>query len=294
MNQAPDQPTRLFDEVVVNAPTESIREEHRYFERDGKQLFCAEYVPTTPSAAGVVLCAPFAEEKIRSLRVYVSLARALATNGVAALLFDYYGDGDSEGDFEEASFEDRIRDIRAVYEDFGRHHNLNKVGLLGLRWGGTLAAIMADELRPSALVLWEPVIDTSKYFFDHLRSYLASQMLIEGKITRKREELVEALEKGETLTVEGYNLTGTFFAAAREHGLVDFAPKFGGPTLVVQLAGAPTRIRPELEQLTASYTDGKLEAMRREFEWEKTERWRPAPAELFNLTLDFLRTHELF
>lgn len=282
-----------LDTDNVNAPTDEIREEHRYFERDGKHLFCAEYLPTSPTKGGVILCAPFAEEKIRTLRIYVSLARLLARSGLATLCFDYYGDGDSEGNFEDASFEDRQSNITAVYQDFQKRHELDSVGLLGLRWGGTLAALTAEKLNPAFLVLWEPVVDTSKYFFDHLRSYLATEMLVDGKISRKRDELVEYLSAGNMLTVEGYNLTGDFFTSARANGLKDQQLTYSGPTLVVQLAGNPARIRPELEQLTEIYKRGQLQAMKREFEWEKTERWRPAPPELFGLTLDFLKTNEL-
>ena len=282
-----------IDTDHVNAPTDDIHEEHRYLERDGKHLFCAEYVPTSPAKGGVILCAPFGEEKIRTLRVYVSLARLLARSGLASICFDYYGDGDSEGDFEDASFDDRLADITSVYHDFQKRHALDSVGLIGLRWGGTLAALTAEQLNPAFLVLWEPVVDTSKYFFDHLRSYLATEMLIEGNISRKRDELVDYLAAGNILTVEGYNLTGDFFATARANGLKDRQPAYSGPTLVVQLAGNPARIRPELEQLAGVYEHGQLHAMKREFEWEKTERWRPAPPELLGLTLDFLKTNEL-
>ncbi|MEW5794998.1 MAG: alpha/beta hydrolase [Candidatus Zixiibacteriota bacterium] len=281
------------EQAEINTPTGSVREEHRYLIRDGKHLFCAEYAPVGGAKCGVVLCAPFAEEKIRTLRVYVSFARALARRGVAAVCFDYYGDGDSEGSFEDASFDDRLRDISAVFSDFQGRYTMSKITLFGLRWGGTLAALSADVLKPAGLILWEPVVDTSKYFFDHLRSQIASQMLIDGKISQKREQLVESLEAGETIMVEGYNLRGEFFVKARDTGLKDRPTTYTGPTLVVQLAGSPARLNPELEALAGSFAQSKLAALKREFEWEKTELWQPTPPELFGLTLDFMKTHGL-
>ena len=281
------------DLLEVNTPSEAIREEHRYFRRDGKHLFCVDYIPAAGATRGLVLCAPFAEEKIRTLRVYVSLARALARCGVAATCFDYYGDGDSEGEFEDAGFDDRLKDITAVFHDFQARHALSKVGLLGLRWGGTLAALAAEELQPAVLILWEPIVDTSKYFFDHLRSSIATQMLIDGKISHKREDLVTSLEAGKTIMVEGYNLNGDFFCCARETGLKDHRPRYSDPALIVQLAGNPAHLNPELEKLAASYSQSRLLAFKREFEWEKTETWQPAPPSLFSATLDFLKAHEL-
>lgn len=293
MGMPPHNSASPVDFREVNAPSAAIREEHRYLLRDGKHLFCAEYAPAAGTERGFVLCAPFAEERIRTLRVYVSLARAIARSGAAAICFDYFGDGDSEGDFEEASFDDRLQDLPAVYSDFQVRHSLSKVGLLGFRWGGTLAALAAEELRPAALVLWEPIVDTSKYFFDHLRSSVASQMLIYGKVVHKREELVASLEAGETIMVEGYNLSGDFYCQARKAGLKDFQPRYSGPVLVAQLAGNPGRLNPELEKLASSYSQSRLVAFKREFEWEKTETWQPAPPALFAATLEFLRAHEL-
>jgi alpha/beta superfamily hydrolase len=281
------------DLLEVNSPSELVREEHRYFLRGGKHLFCVDYIPVAGATGGVVLCAPFAEERIRTLRVYVSLARALARRGIAVICFDYYGDGDSEGDFEDAGFDDRLKDITAIFHDFQQRHALSRVGLLGLRWGGTLAALAAEELQPAVLILWEPIVDTSKYFFDHLRSCIASQMLIDGKISQKREELVACLEAGKTIVVEGYNLNGDFFCRARETGLKDHQPRYSGPVLIVQLAGNPARLNPELETLAQAYSQNRLLALKREFEWEKTELWQPAPPALFGVTLEFLKTHEL-
>ncbi|MCX6830393.1 MAG: alpha/beta hydrolase [candidate division Zixibacteria bacterium] len=278
----------------INAPNEKVLEKHGYFEREGKHLYCAEYLPASGAESGFVLCSPFGEEKVRTLRVYVSFARALASLGVAVICFDYYGDGDSEGNFEEATFDDRTADIRAIYNDFRTKHALKKMGLMGLRWGGTLAALLSEELQPETLILWEPVIDTAKYFYDHLRAFLASQMLIEGKVTRNREELIKELEGGKILTVEGYNLTGRFFFGAREATLKGRKYDYRGNSLIIQISPSPGKIRPELEELKSNLGNSELVSLPREFEWEKTETWRPAPPQLFGETFNFLDKNGFF
>jgi uncharacterized protein len=284
----------LPDLKNINAPNLAIIEKHQYYIRDGKHLFTAEYLPIGDMKAGVILCAPFAEEKVRTLRIYVSLARTLASLGVGTICFDYFGDGDSEGHFEEATFEDRLADIGAIYRYFKEKNSLRKIGLMGLRWGGTLASLISEELQPKFLILWEPVVDTSKYFYDHLRSYLASQMLIEGKASKNRDDLIKEMEAGQAVTVEGYNLTGKFFFKARENGLKGRKFSFQSQTLIVQIAPNPSRIRPELEELKAAFTNCDLVAIPREFEWEKTETWQPAPPRLFGETLSFLEKNEIF
>ncbi len=278
----------------INFPNNTVVEEHNYFSRDGKNLFYAEFMPKSEPSAGLVLCGPFAEERVRTIRIYVSFARALASMGTAVICFDYYGDGDSEGAFGDASFNDRIADINGIYRYFREKHALHKTGLLGLRWGGTLATYAAESVSPEALILWEPVIDTSEYFYNHLRSHLASQMLIEKKIIKDRDQLVSDLKAGQTIMVEGYDLTGEFYIKASESGLKDKSSGYKGDVLVVQIGPNVSSIRPELTALADCYPNSEVVAVPREFEWSKTETWQPAPPDLFNKTFNFLDTHGFF
>jgi len=283
-----------IDLTKINNPNDSIAENHVFFKRDDKHLFTAEYIPKRTVEKGVVLCAPFAEEKVRTVRIFISLSRALATLGIAVVYFDYFGDGDSEGAFEDADFDDRLKDIRAVYNNFQKKHNLQRMGLLGLRWGGTLATLCLDALQPDLLVLWEPVVDTEKYFFNHLRSHVAAQMLVDGKVTKNRDEMVEELRNGQIHMVEGYNLTGDFFFKAQQEGLLGKQFSYPGKVQIVQISGNPARIRPELVTLKEAFPEGEIVAVPREFEWEKTETWQPAPPELFAKTLEFLEENDFF
>jgi alpha/beta superfamily hydrolase len=278
----------------VNLPNLAYQEAHGFFVRDGKHLFRADYVPQGRAGSCLVLCSPFAEEKVRTQRVYVSFARALASAGAAAICFDYFGDGDSEGDFEAARLDDRLLDIKVVYRDACKRTGARRTGLLGLRWGATLAALAAEELQPDFLILWEPIVDTDKYFRDHLRSHLASQMLTEGKVIRNREQLIEDLKAGEVLTVEGYNVTRDFFFAASRSGLANRTFARAGKTLVMQIGGIAGKIRAELTGLQAAMKDCTLQAVPREFQWDKTEIWQPAPPQLFEQTLNYMDEHGFF
>ena len=278
----------FIDLKTVNSPHEDVVEEHGYIVRDGKHLFYAAYTPRDGADRGIVLVSPFGEEKVRTLRIYVSLSRSLARLGLSVLYFDYYGDGDSEGDFADASFGDRIADIKAAKEYLKGKTGIQKVGLLGLRWGATLAALVSREISPEFLILWEPVIDTERYFFDHLRSNIASQMILEGKVVKNREALVEELEAGGTISVEGYSISGEFFVDARKNGLAGKSFDYNGKTLIVQISRNTEKIRQELSELKNAFGSSELVAVPKEFEWEKTETWNPAPPELFNATFDFL------
>jgi uncharacterized protein len=280
-----------MDFSKVNFPHPNATEEQGYFERDGKHLFYALYRPEKEIKSGLVLCSPFAEEKVRTLRIYVSFARAMAQLGVAVLCFDYYGDGDSEGDFETTPFNERLIDIKAAVAFLKEKTSATNIGLLGLRWGATLAALSAEKIAPDYLILWEPIVNCSKYFYDLLRTNLASQMLIEGKVKRTREELLKDFEAGQPVSVEGYLLRGEFFFAARENGLEDKKFDYKGKSCIAQIARNVSRIRPDMEKLRDSFADAELISVPKEFEWEKTDIWQPAPPELFESTIKFMDKH---
>jgi alpha/beta superfamily hydrolase len=281
-----------MDFSKINQPNPAIYEDHGYFQRDGKHLFYALYLPEKGAKTGIVLCAPFAEEKVRTLRIFVSFARALASIGIAALCFDYYGDGDSEGDFETTPFDDRLIDIKAAVGFLKEKTSVEKVGLMGLRWGATLTALTAEEMSPDFLILWEPIVNCSKYFYDLLRTNLASQMLIDGKVKKTRDVLIKELEDGKSVSVEGYSLRSEFFFRARETGLIDKKFEYSGKTCIIKITKNISRIRPELEKLKEAFTDCELLVVPKEFEWEKTDIWQPAPPQLFESTIKFLEKND--
>jgi len=277
-----------LDFAKINSPNDRIIEEHGFLVRDGKRLFYALFAPVTKPRTGLVLCSPFAEEKVRTVRVFVSFARLLSSMGVAVLCFDYLGDGDSEGDFEAATFDDRIRDTEAAYKFLKERFALGHVGILGLRWGATLAALCFDLLRPDFLILWEPVTDSRKYFYDYLRLNVASQLLTEGKIRRNRDDLIKDLEAGGNIVVEGYVFTGQFYIEARKHELAATKFEHRCPTLIAQIQKNTTVMRQDIIDLKEALGPAEVAAVPKEFEWEKTENWMPAPPELFGKTLEFM------
>ena len=119
-------------------------------------------------------------------------------------------------------------------------------------------------------------------------------MLVDGKVTINRDEMIADLKNGKIHMVEGYNLTGDFFFRAQQEGLSGKRFSYPGPVQIIQISGNPARIRPELVTLKEAFPNSEIEAVPREFEWEKTETWQPAPPELFGRTLKFLGKNDFF
>jgi uncharacterized protein len=107
-------------------------------------------------APGVVFLHGFTGDRMESHWLFVKCARALERAGVASLRFDFFGSGESDGTFREATLASEIEDARAAVEFFRRQKGVDRkrLGLLGLSLGGAIAALIATDARAKALVLW--------------------------------------------------------------------------------------------------------------------------------------------
>jgi exosortase A-associated hydrolase 2 len=217
-----------------------------------------------------VMSHPFAEEKLWSHRVFVGVARDLAARGWPVLRFDYRGAGDSSGRTAETSLETHLADLAAAVAALRRRlPRIERIGLVGLRLGGSVAALLAERsladpslapLRAAPLVLWEPIVNGEAYFQELLRSNLATQLAVYGKVHDNREVLLQRIRDGGSVNVDGYEIGKALIDSCARTDLLPMGPKSHlGPTLVVQIAPtAEQKPRPELQALVASYQSGEL------------------------------------
>ena len=185
------------------------REQPLFFGLGDDRLFGVLHFPQGTPRHGLVICHALAEEKLWSHRVFVALARELANHGIAVLRFDFRGEGESDLDFEQAGIASRIDDaVRAAEVLFEQHPTLTGITFLGHRLGGAIAAAAAARLgsRVQGLLVWDPLPSGHEYLMQLLRSNLAKQMARDGKAPRTRQALIQALEAGETVLVDGYGI----------------------------------------------------------------------------------------
>lgn len=170
--------------------------------------------PPGPQAqCGIVLCAALAEEKLWSYRVYVGVARELARRGFAVLRFDCRGEGESDLEFEQSGLATRAADAaRAAEVLLGSVPGLRRCVFLGHRLGCAVAALAARDTGPACggLIAWDPVENGRNYLMQLLRSALAAELALTGR-ARTRAALIAALERGESVAVEGYLISPAFY-----------------------------------------------------------------------------------
>lgn len=211
-----------------------------FFKNSTYNLFGCLHKPDKPERQndiGLVICSPFAEEKLRSHRVFVNFARYMANDGFTVLRFDYMGHGDSEGNFEDSDIETRLSDIKCAVEIIKEKSKIQKIGLLGLRLGATLASVYAErDLTLDFLVLWEPIINVETYLKQCLRSNVAMQSSTYGEVKYTREKMIQDLFADRAVNIDGYMISGSFYRQASLIDLNKISPKYSKPVCLVHIA----------------------------------------------------------
>ena len=196
----------------------------------GGRTFVLLRVPQRPpgAAEAVLLVPPFAEEMNKSRRMMTQLCEALATGGRAAVIADLYGTGDSDGEFEQATWERWVSDIdRAAAWSAAEGYPVTQV--VGIRLGCLLAAQVAarfaQPLRTS--VFWQPVPAGTRFLEQFLRLRVAASMMEQDR-KETVKDLRERLRSGETLEVAGYRLSGALASAVDTLDLAQLAGSAAG------------------------------------------------------------------
>jgi pimeloyl-ACP methyl ester carboxylesterase len=137
-----------------------------YFGPSGARLFGCYQPPRLGQRRnrGVILCYPMGHEYVAAHRAYRQLATRLSKTGFHVLRFDFYGCGDSAGDCGDGHISQWLDDIGTAITEMRKRSGLAKFCLVGLRLGGSLAALAGARRNDiDALALWDPVIDGGAY-----------------------------------------------------------------------------------------------------------------------------------
>lgn len=179
-----------------------------YLQGEAGSLFSLYYKPAKARADAILFFPPFAEELNKSRRMISQQARNFAQAGLATLVVDLYGTGDSEGELQQADWQQWQKNmLQALQWLLKQGHQ--KVIFWGLRLGCALAMSLLEEHRKqiSALLLWQPVLNGQVYLNQFLRLKLAAELFGDpnaNKITTR--DLRLNLQQGEIVEVAGYGL----------------------------------------------------------------------------------------
>ena len=143
-----------------------LRSRHFFFGVSPQRFYGCHHLPqvTRGKTFAVVLYSPIGQEYLQSHRVLYQLAVLLAKAGFHVLRFDYFGCGDSEGEFTLGSLGQWTKDSHCALEEIQKRSGLTRVCLIGLRLGAILAAQVAVDCPDvDNLVLWQPISNGGVY-----------------------------------------------------------------------------------------------------------------------------------
>jgi amino acid adenylation domain-containing protein len=205
--------------VRPRAPSHAEGPSVFHFGSDG-DLYGVLHGRAATSETAVVIAAPLGQDNVRARFVLTRLARELARSGMPALLFDYYGTGDSLGSSAECDLSRFERDIADAHAELRKRTGARRVAAVGVRLGGLLLARVAKTLELSKLVLWDPVHDGD----EHQRRLARMQRAYLRSVAHLRFFRLRASEPPPT------ELVGTSYspAALAELARLELAPLLAG------------------------------------------------------------------
>jgi pimeloyl-ACP methyl ester carboxylesterase len=125
----------------------------------------------------------FTGDKTEEGRLFVLAGRALADAGLHVLRFDYRGNGDSDGDFDDMTLVSTVEDARAALRFLRRAPGVDgkRIALVGLSLGSVVAQLIAARERAAALVLWATITRPGDVFTDELEAQAQARGFASGE-----------------------------------------------------------------------------------------------------------------
>jgi pimeloyl-ACP methyl ester carboxylesterase len=144
----------------------------------GRRLFTYTHYPSSPGGDAFLMLDPLFDEKKKVHGFLVNTARQLCRLGYLVMRFDYYGTGDSEGEHTDMNLEESVSDAIYLHDHLISRHHVNKVNLLGVRFGADMAAMISGKIGSvTDLYLVEPLVNGSRFLFEQrLRKKISYKM----------------------------------------------------------------------------------------------------------------------
>jgi len=168
-----------------------MKEQVLTFAANNQELLAISHLGAEQNTTGVLIVVGGPQYRVGSHRQFVQLSRALASNGISSMRFDYTGMGDSCG--EKKEFDNICDDIKAATDAFLKAQpHLKNIVIWGLCDAASAALIYAhQDQRVNGLVLLNPWLRSERamgktmvkyYYLQRLLSKSFWKKLLSGKV----------------------------------------------------------------------------------------------------------------
>jgi len=176
----------------------------------GRRIFVLQREPAVAARGGtsVLVVPPFGEEMNKSRWLMSGTAEQLCQSGITVFMPDFFGTGDSEGDFRDAEVDLWVDDLDTACR-YAAALGRPVRAIVAVRLGCAVAVAAArrgvlPEVAASAW--WQPVLEGKRYLTRFLRLRVAAAGM-RGGAQETVESLLQRSADGETLEVAGYELS---------------------------------------------------------------------------------------
>lgn len=144
---------------------------------------------------GVVLLHGFTGDRMESAFLFVGLSRALEAAGVASLRFDFWGSGESDGEFLDVTMSTERADAPAALDFFKSQPavDASRLGLMGLSMGGFVTACtLGSRSDVKAAALWSAAAQSPRRWEERIEAGGREHLARRGWINRGGLQLSQA------------------------------------------------------------------------------------------------------
>lgn len=209
-----------------------MSEKSGFLSINNRFIYGTAFLPEQPAQAALLIIDPLAEEKRAAYRMFVRLARTLATQQVASFKFDLSGTGDSSGKHEDATWEQWLEDAKCALTSLAETAGTQNLVVLGARAGALLAAQVAVELKAKRLILAEPIVSGEDFLRDLERRQAIKNMA--AGVTAQTEDAQTRWSKGETVDFAGYTFNAKLAEAIKNIKLGELVEQLKSAGCVVK------------------------------------------------------------
>ncbi len=182
--------------------------------RNGDKLSAVLHKPKNETKSIVLVSSSFKGDKDYQ-PIIKKFCEKACEEGIAALRYDYYGSGESEGKYEESTVNTHIHDLLDVIE-FVRNLDYEKISLAGLSLGTTISWMVTDD-HIRSLILWSPPFNLKWLYERYISNFENNNYIL---IKRQFDDKVMKISK-------------KFIEQCKDLDMKDIIKKSKAPALVV-------------------------------------------------------------
>lgn len=197
-----------------------MEERFSFLDPQGHRVASIVTLPPGGTDKIAVLCHGFLSSKTSSTNK--TLTRLLIDHGIGTCCFDFFGQGESDGPFEQITTTLGVQQAQAAI-DLLKHQGYRRIGLMGSSFGGLVAILTASQRTDLAcLALKCPVVD----FAEELRLGFGDDEMARWKATDTIPNIMGGPDR--------IRLRYAFYDDALRRIAYDPARSINAPTIIVQ------------------------------------------------------------